>query len=182
MKIIETPIPDLLIIEPKIFGDSRGFFFEAFNLKLHQEFGLNYKFVQDNVSLSKRGTLRGLHFQYGNFAQTKLVSVLKGEVFDVAVDLRPNSTTFKKYYSVYLSEQNHRQFLIPRGFAHGFLVTSDEAIFCYKCDNYYSPENDGGIRYDDPEIAIQWPIINTNFILSSKDENQPLTNQIIHKL
>lgn len=166
----KTGIDGVYIIEPKLFGDNRGYFMETYNKKDFDEAGLKYDFVQDNESKSKKGVLRGLHFQ-NNHPQAKLVRVLDGEVYDVAVDLRKNSPTYGKYVGVYLSSENKRQFLIPRGFAHGFLVLSETATFCYKCDEFYHPEDEGGIMWNDPSIGIKWPKVD-NIILSEKDKNR----------
>lgn len=175
-KIEKTFIPDLLVIEPKVFGDNRGYFLESFNERDFLASGININFIQDNESFSSKGVLRGLHFQ-NKHSQAKLVRVIKGEVFDVAVDLRKDSPTYKKYYGVVLSDTNKKQFLIPKGFAHGFLVLSDSAIFQYKCDDYYHPEDEGGFRYDDPTIGIEWPIID-KLILSEKDLKLPYFKDI----
>lgn len=149
-------IEGLCVIIPAVHGDSRGYFMETYSARDMEEAGLNINFVQDNQSMSTKGVLRGLHFQK-NYPQTKLVRVIKGEVFDVAVDLRADSATYGKYYGVLLTENNKKQFLIPRGFAHGFLVLSDTAEFCYKCDDFYHPNDEGGLAWNDPEIGIQWP-------------------------
>jgi dTDP-4-dehydrorhamnose 3,5-epimerase len=169
-KFIETPIEDLYIIEPTVFGDHRGYFMETYNEKEFKEACLDMKFVQDNQSKSKKGVLRGLHFQY-KYPQGKLVRVIKGEVFDVAVDLRKNSKTYGKWYGVILSEENKRQFYVPEGFAHGFLVLSDEAEFTYKCTDFYHPEDEGGVLWNDPDIGINWPLEDIEeVILSEKDK------------
>ncbi|MBR3204311.1 dTDP-4-dehydrorhamnose 3,5-epimerase [Candidatus Saccharibacteria bacterium] len=168
----KTPIKDVYIITPKVFGDDRGYFMETFSDKDFKKNGLDYTFVQDNQSSSRKGVLRGLHFQKSH-PQAKLVRVLKGEVYDVAVDLRLGSETYGKYVGVLLSEENKKQLLIPRGFAHGFLVVSETAEFAYKCDDFYHPEDEGGIRYDDPEINISWPKIEGELILSEKDKSHP---------
>jgi len=169
-KFIKTPIEDLYIIEPTVFGDYRGYFMETYNAKEFKEAGLDMKFVQDNQSKSKKGVLRGLHFQY-KYPQGKLVRVIKGEVFDVAVDLRKNSKTYGKWHGVILSEENKRQFYVPEGFAHGFLVLSDEAEFTYKCTDFYHPEDEGGILWNDPDIGIKWPLEDIEeVILSEKDK------------
>jgi dTDP-4-dehydrorhamnose 3,5-epimerase len=149
-------IEGLCVIEPAIHGDSRGYFMETYSQRDMEENGINITFVQDNQSMSTKGVLRGLHFQK-NFSQTKLVRVIKGSVFDVAVDLRSGSDTYGKWYGIELTEENKKQFLIPRGFAHGFLVLSDAAEFCYKCDDFYHPNDEGGIAWNDPEIGIEWP-------------------------
>ncbi len=167
----ETEIKDLYIIDVKTYGDHRGYFMETYKQANFEEAGLHYTFVQDNQSSSRKGVLRGLHFQK-TFPQAKLVRVLKGEVFDVAVDLRADSATYGKWAGVLLSEENKRQFLIPRGFAHGFLVTSDYAEFAYKCDELYHPEDEGGILYNDPDIAVAWPEVG-ELILSEKDKRNP---------
>lgn len=169
---IPTKIKDVYIIEPKLFGDDRGYFMETYSKSAFLEAGLKYTFVQDNQSRSKQGVLRGLHFQKTH-PQAKLVRVLSGEVFDVAVDLRKGSETYGKWVGVTLSEKNHKQFLIPRGFAHGFLVLSETAEFAYKCDDFYHPEDEGGIIYNDPEIGITWPELNVEFLLSEKDVKHP---------
>lgn len=169
MKLTLTPIKDLVIIEPKVFGDERGYFYEAYNKNTFHELGLDYDFVQDNQSFSRKGVLRGLHFQK-NYPQAKLVRVIEGEVFDVAVDLRKGSPTYGKWYGVVLSGENKKMFMIPRGFAHGFLVLSDTAIFSYKCDDFYHPNDEGGIIYNDPTIGVEWPKLDCEFVLSEKDK------------
>ena len=166
-----TKIKDVYIIEPKLFGDERGYFMETYNEGAFREAGLNYTFVQDNQSSSKKGVLRGLHFQKIH-SQAKLVRVLKGEVFDVAVDLRKGSETYGQWVGVLLSEENHKQLMIPRGFAHGFVVVSDHAEFAYKCDDLYHPEEEGGIMYNDPDVAIEWPEVG-ELTLSEKDQKHP---------
>ncbi|HBN02275.1 MAG TPA: dTDP-4-dehydrorhamnose 3,5-epimerase [Rikenellaceae bacterium] len=172
MNIIKTEIEGLLIIEPRIFTDSRGYFFESFNQReFEQHIAVN--FVQDNESKSSYGVVRGLHFQKGVHAQSKLVRVVVGKVLDVALDLRVGSKTFGKYFAVELSEENHRQLYIPKGFAHGFSVLSEEVIFQYKCDNYYCPESEGAIAWDDPDLGIDWKIPSDRIILSEKDRNHP---------
>lgn len=173
MNIITASIKDLVIIEPQVFGDERGYFFESHNEKKFKDAGLNYHFIQDNESSSRFGTLRGLHFQKGNAAQAKLVRVVAGEVLDVAVDLRAGSPTFGKAETVILSAENKRMLLIPRGFAHGFVVLSEQAIFQYKCDNFYDPKMEAGIRWDDPQLAIDWRIPKDKVILSPKDTALP---------
>ena len=167
-KFIKTEIEDLFIIEPQIFGDDRGYFFETYKKKEFDDAGLIYNFVQDNQSKSKKGVLRGLHFQK-KYPQAKLVRVLEGEVFDVAVDLRKGSETYGKYVGVILSENNKRMFMIPRGFAHGFVVLSEKATFCYKCDELYHPEDEDGIMWNDPDVGIVWPY-NDEPLLSEKDK------------
>lgn len=171
-ELIDTPIKDLYVIKPKVFGDNRGFFLETYQKKDFETLGLKYDFVQDNHSKSKKGVLRGLHYQK-NYPQAKCVRVIVGEVFDVAVDLRKDSPTYGKWYGVRLSAENKLMLMIPRGFAHGFLVLSDEAEFMYKCDEYYHPEDEGGIIYNDPDINIEWPHIDTEILLSEKDKKHP---------
>ena len=172
MKVVSTDIEDLFIIEPQVFGDSRGWFMESWSQKKMEEAGLFYNFVQDNHSFSAiKGTLRGLHFQKGSSSQAKLVRCVKGAVFDVAVDLRKNSKTYKKWVGCVLSEENKKQFLIPRGFAHGFLTLTDNVEFVYKADNYYDPQADRNIIWNDEEINIDWGIENP--ILSEKDKKAP---------
>ncbi len=173
---IKTEIKDLYIIEPTIFGDNRGYFMETYSEQAFKEAGLDYTFVQDNQSSSRKGVLRGLHFQVKH-PQAKLVRVLKGEVFDVAVDLRKASPTYGKWVGVFLSEDNKRQLLIPRGFAHGFMVVSEQAEFVYKCDEFYHPEDESGIIWNDPDIAIDWPNIE-EAILSEKDKKLLKLSQI----
>lgn len=168
MKVREFGIEGLKLIEPKVFGDSRGFFKESWNQKVYEEIGIKDFFVQDNLSFSQKGVLRGLHLQNPN-PQGKLVSVLQGEVFDVAVDIRKGSPTFGKWEGVYLSSENHFQFWVPPGFAHGFLVCSETALFTYKCTEFYSPSSEFGIRWDDPDIGIAWPELKERK-LSEKDE------------
>ena len=172
LNFIKTDIDGVFIIEPKVFGDNRGYFMETYNENDFKEEGLEIKFVQDNQSASRKGVLRGLHFQK-TFPQTKLVRVISGEVFDVAVDLRRDSDTYGKWVGVVLSAENKKQFLIPKGFAHGFLVLSDHAEFVYKCDDFYHPEDEGGIMWNDPDIGIDWPSID-GVILSEKDTKNPL--------
>ncbi|HBD1512960.1 TPA: dTDP-4-dehydrorhamnose 3,5-epimerase, partial [Escherichia coli] len=172
MNVIETEIPDVLIFEPKVFGDERGFFFESFNQKVFEEaVGRKVNFVQDNHSRSVKGVLRGLHFQIRPYSQAKLVRCVKGEVYDVAVDIRPESSTYCKWVGVFLSAQNKKQLWIPEGFAHGFVVVSDEAEFLYKTTNYYMPSAEGCIRWDDPALNIDWPMKTNELILSDKDKN-----------
>ena len=173
MNVIKTDIEGVVIIEPKVFGDERGYFFESFSQPLFDKLVRPVKFVQDNESKSRYGVLRGLHFQKGQHAQSKLVRVVKGRVLDVAVDIRKGSPTFGKYVAVELTEDNHRQFFIPRGFAHGFSVLSEEAIFQYKCDNLYAPESEGSIIWNDPEIGIDWGLTAEDVVLSAKDMCHP---------
>ncbi|MEL6658511.1 MAG: dTDP-4-dehydrorhamnose 3,5-epimerase [Bacteroidota bacterium] len=174
MPFIETPIADLLIFEPNVWQDERGYFFESYNEQTFTAAGLTYRFVQDNEAKSTKGVLRGLHFQKGEAAQAKLVRVTEGEVFDVAVDIRPNSSTYGQWYGTILSVENKRQLLVPRGFAHGYLVMTDTAVFNYKCDNFYVREAEGGIRYDDPKIGVAWPVLDIPYQLSPKDEEWAL--------
>jgi dTDP-4-dehydrorhamnose 3,5-epimerase len=176
-KFMETEIKGLYVIEQKVFTDDRGYFMETYNEKVFIEEGLKTKFVQDNQSKSKRGVLRGLHFQKKH-PQGKLVRVIKGEVFDVAVDLRKNSPTFKKWYGCVLSEVNRMQMYVPKGFAHGFLVLSEEAEFAYKCTDFYHPEDECGYLWNDPDFNIQWPLENIEeLLLSEKDKNYLLFNE-----
>ena len=175
MNFIKTNIPDVIIIEPKVHGDSRGYFVETFRGdKLEEFLGFKIKFCQDNESKSSKGVLRGLHYQLPPFAQTKLVRVIEGTVLDVAVDIRKNSPTFGQHIAVELSGENKKQLLIPRGFAHGFVVLSETCTFAYKVDNYYSLECDRGIAFDDVELAINWQIPHDKLQLSAKDTTQPL--------
>jgi dTDP-4-dehydrorhamnose 3,5-epimerase len=173
MKVFETPLKDLYIIEPQLFEDSRGYFFEAYNQRKLEQQGITAKLIQDNQSKSACGVIRGLHFQQNPKSQTKLVRCLDGIIFDVAVDCRIGSPTFKKWFGVELSAENKKQLYIPKGFAHGFSVLSETAIVFYKCDEYYAPECDGGILYNDPELGIDWKIPLDKIILSDKDKNLP---------
>lgn len=173
MNIIKTDIPEVVIVEPRVFGDNRGYFFESFSERDFAAAVREVKFVQDNESMSCYGVVRGLHFQKPPHAQSKLVRVVKGRVLDVAVDIRKGSPTFGQHVAVELSEENHRQLFIPRGFAHGFAVLSDHAVFQYKCDDYYAPETEGAIAWDDPEIGIDWKIPEDKVILSPKDAAHP---------
>ena len=169
MTITKTPIADLLIIEPKVFQDDRGYFMESFKSSLIEQYLPEIHFIQDNESKSTYGVLRGIHFQKPPFAQTKLVRVIEGEVLDVAVDLRTKSPTYGKYFSIILSGDNKKQFLIPKGFGHGFAVLSESAIFSYKVDNEYHPECDSGIRFDDKDLGIDWDLNHSDIVLSNKD-------------
>ena len=173
MKIIDTNIPDVKIVEPDVFGDSRGYFFESWNSVKYADNGINCQWVQDNESSSSYGVLRGLHYQAAPYTQAKLVRVIAGKVLDVAVDIRKNSPTFGKYAAVELSGENKRQLFVPRGFAHGFAVLSEEAVFQYKSDNYYAPESEGAIAWNDPAIGIDWQLPMSDIILSAKDTNNP---------
>ena len=178
MEIIKTPSEGLLVIEPKIFGDSRGYFFESFS---ERDFAAKVgavRFVQDNESKSCYGVIRGLHFQKPPFAQSKLVRVVYGAVLDVAVDIRPGSPTFGQHFSVELTGENHRQFFVPKGFAHGFSVLSEEVVFQYKCDEFYHPEAEGAIAWDDPDLAIDWRIPAADAILSEKDKHHPTLSEL----
>ena len=169
----KTAIEGVYIIEPRVFNDARGYFFEAWKKEEFEEQIGKVEFIQDNESKSSRGVLRGLHYQKGACSQAKLVRVIKGRVLDVAVDIRRSSPTFGQHIMVELSDENKRQFFIPRGFAHGFLVLSDEAIFTYKVDNPYAPQADGGIRWNDPELGIEWPIVADEVLTSEKDLRLP---------
>ena len=169
MDYIKTEIDGVWIIQPKVFNDARGYFFEAWKKEEFEQHVGRVDFIQDNESKSSYGVLRGLHYQKGDFSQAKLVRVIKGRVVDVAVDIRRNSPTFGKHVMVELSDENKRQFFIPRGFAHGFLVLSDEAVFTYKVDNPYAPQSEASIRFDDPDLAIKWPIDVNDVLTSAKD-------------
>ena len=173
INVIETKIPGVVIIEPKVFGDERGYFFESWSQKDFDEKVRPIKFVQDNESKSCYGVLRGLHFQKGKDSQSKLVRVVKGTVLDVAVDIRKGSPTFGQHVAVELSADNHRQFFIPKGFAHGFAVLSEEAVFQYKCDSLYAPQSEGAIAWDDPDLGIDWKVPSDKVILSAKDKVHP---------
>ena len=179
MNIIETNIEGVIIIEPRLFEDERGYFFESFNQKEFQEKVCKTTFIQDNESKSSYGVIRGLHFQKPPFAQSKLVRGVKGSVLDVAVDIRKGSPTFGQHVAVELTEDNHRQFFIPRGFAHGFSVLSKEVIFQYKCDNFYAPQSEGAIAWDDPDLGIDWQISIDEILLSEKDKSHPKLAEII---
>ncbi|NLX81431.1 MAG: dTDP-4-dehydrorhamnose 3,5-epimerase [Proteiniphilum sp.] len=179
MKIIKTNIEGLLIIEPTIFEDSRGYFMESFSQKEFQNIVGKIDFVQENESKSKYGVVRGLHFQQGEYAQAKLVRVVIGSVLDVAVDIRVGSPTFGQHLAIELSEDNKRQLFIPRGFAHGFSVLSEEAIFQYKCDNYYNPQSEGAILWNDPQLNIDWKIPQENILLSDKDKTNNLLSTLL---
>lgn len=174
MEVIKTGIDGVFIIEPKVFGDARGYFFESFNAKeFAEKTGRHITFVQDNESSSRYGVLRGLHFQLPPYTQSKLVRVVKGRVIDVVVDIRKGSPTYGKYEMCELTEENHRQFFVPKGMAHGFAVLSETAIFQYKCDDFYHPEAEGAIAWNDPDIAINWPVPTADIILSEKDKHHP---------
>ncbi|MDR6404767.1 MULTISPECIES: dTDP-4-dehydrorhamnose 3,5-epimerase [Chryseobacterium] len=174
MKIKSTPLKDCYIIEPTIFEDERGYFFEKFNEQKFEELtGMNGHFVQDNISKSSYGVLRGLHLQKGEHSQAKLVSCLDGKVWDVAVDLRENSPTFGQWFGIELTDENKLQLYIPRGFGHGFSVLSDTAVFAYKCDNFYNKESEGSVKYNDPDLNIDWKVKKEDVVLSEKDQNAP---------
>jgi dTDP-4-dehydrorhamnose 3,5-epimerase len=180
MKIITTSIEGILIIEPNIFKDKRGFFMETYNRHRYNAFGINTTFVQDNLSYSQKNTLRGLHFQIKH-PQAKLIQVISGEIFDVAVDLRHSSATFGKWTGIHLSDDNRRQVFIPEGFAHGFCVLSDVALFYYKCSDFYAPDDEGGIIWSDPDIGIEWPVETP--IISEKDNQfQKLSGLVAEEL
>jgi dTDP-4-dehydrorhamnose 3,5-epimerase len=180
MKVLSTHIPGLLIIEPRIFDDKRGFFYESYNNSVLLKHGVDIHFVQDNHSASQYGVLRGLHYQLKPFAQTKLVRVIRGKVLDVAVDIRKGSPTYGQHLTLELSAENKKQMLVPQGFAHGFVVLSDEAEFLYKCDNYYKKDAEGGIRFDDPTLNIDWGIPKADVILSEKDAELPFLMDAVH--
>ena len=173
MEIVKTDIEGVVIIEPKVFGDARGYFFESFSERDFTSGVRQVRFVQDNESKSRYGVVRGLHFQLPPYAQSKLVRVVQGSVLDVAVDIRKGSPTYGKHVAVELSGENHRQLFIPRGFAHGFSVLSDEVVFQYKCDNFYAPSAEGALAWDDPELGIDWRIPADAVLLSGKDRNHP---------
>jgi dTDP-4-dehydrorhamnose 3,5-epimerase len=177
MEIVEKVLTDAFVLKPRVFKDDRGYFYESFNEKVFESLtGVKVDFIQDNQSYSSKGTLRGFHFQKGDAAQAKLVRVIKGSAYDFAVDLRPDSPTFKQWYGVELTEDNHLQFFIPRGFAHAFVALEHDTIFQYKVDNYYSSVNDGGVIWNDEELAITWPEFKLE--LSEKDKNLPKLNQL----
>lgn len=182
MNVIKTVIDGLVIIEPRVFGDSRGYFFESFSERDFKREVADVDFVQDNESKSSYGVVRGLHFQRPPYAQAKLVRVVKGKVLDVAVDLRKGSPTFGHHVAVELSEDNHRQMFIPRGFAHGFSVLSDEVIFQYKCDNFYAPQSEGAVAWDDPDLGIDWKVPADKALLSDKDRKHPRLRDILGEL
>ena len=174
MNVIKTEIPGVLIIEPRVFNDARGYFFESYSQRVFNEEVAPVAFVQDNESKSSYGVLRGLHFQKPPYAQSKLVRVIRGRVLDVAVDIRVGSPTYGKWVSCELTEDNHRQFFIPQGFAHGFSVLSETALFQYKCDNFYHPESEGAIIWNDPQLIIDWQLPEKDILLSDKDRLNPL--------
>ncbi|MBN8685070.1 MAG: dTDP-4-dehydrorhamnose 3,5-epimerase [Chitinophagales bacterium] len=173
MPFFPTPIEGLIVFEPAVFSDERGYFFESYNRRTWEQAGIQCDFVQDNQARSTRGVLRGLHYQSGEMAQAKLVRVVEGEVLDVAVDLRPDSATYGQWYGIRLSAENKKQLFVPRGFAHGYLVLSETAEFAYKCDNFYSKAHEGGLRYDDPKVGIDWGFDLSQVIVSEKDKELP---------
>lgn len=180
MTIVKTEIEGVFVVEPRVFGDSRGYFFESFNQRdFAQQTGINVSFVQDNESCSHYGVVRGLHFQLPPYAQSKLVRVVEGRVLDVAVDIRRNSPTYGQHVAVELSAENKRQFFLPKGFAHGFAVLSETAIFQYKCDDYYHPEAEGAIAWDDPTLAIDWKVAAADVLLSEKDRHHQRFNDFV---
>ena len=173
MNFTATDIPGLIVIEPKVFEDSRGYFYEAYNEKTFTASGIEYRFVQDNQSKSSYGVIRGLHYQLNPFAQTKLIRILHGEILDVALDIRKGSPTYGKHFSIRLSAENHKQLLIPPGFAHGFAVLSAQALVLYKCDQFYNKETEAGIRFNDPSLSIDWSVDVKKAIVSEKDISLP---------
>lgn len=179
MKVLDTGIEGLKIIEPDVFHDERGYFFESYNAERYAAAGITTMFVQDNESKSQKGVVRGLHWQTGAASQTKLVRVVRGAVLDVAVDLRKDSQTYGRHYAAKLTAENKKQFLIPRGFAHGFIVLEDDTVFAYKCDNVYDKSAERGMRFDDPALGIEWPEIGVPLILSEKDRNQSLFKDVL---
>lgn len=181
MKLSETGIEGLVVLEPKLFGDERGYFMESYNKNILTELGLNYDFIQDNQSKSRFGVLRGLHYQNPPYAQTKLIRVLHGKILDVAVDIRPSSTTYLKHFSIELTEENKKQLLVPKGFAHGFVVLSETAEILYKCDEFYHPEYEGGLHYNSPELNIDWKVPSSQIVLSDKDAKNPDVGNMINK-
>ena len=178
MEVIAAEIPDVKIVIPDVFRDSRGYFVETYNAERYAKAGIAANFVQDNESQSSRGVLRGLHWQAGAHSQAKLVRVIRGAVWDVAVDIRKGSPTFGKYVSCELTAENGRQFFVPRGFAHGFVVLEDDTLFSYKCDNLYCKESERGMKFDDPALGIAWPDVGCDFLLSEKDTRHPLLENI----
>ncbi|QAA82202.1 dTDP-4-dehydrorhamnose 3,5-epimerase [Aequorivita sp. H23M31] len=183
MKLLKTPLKDCFILEPTVYKDKRGIFYETYNQKLFEKItGLNIQFVQDNQSVSTRGVLRGLHFQHGEMAQAKLVTVVKGKVLDIVVDIRKNSETFGKSFSIILDDVDHRQLFVPKGFAHGFITLSKESIFSYKCDNFYDGAFEGGIKFDDATLALDWHLPKEAFIISEKDMGLPSFEEAVSLL
>lgn len=181
IEITKTEAEGLFVIKPKVFNDSRGYFVETYNLNTFKKHGLTHIFVQDNQSFSQRGTLRGLHFQLSPYAQTKLVRVIQGEILDVVVDLRKDSKTFKKVFYQELSEENGLQFLVPKGFAHGFVVLSETALVAYKCDDFYAPSHDGGIAFNDPDLKIDWCLPANQLVVSEKDKKHPTLKEYLNR-
>ncbi|MDA3865696.1 MAG: dTDP-4-dehydrorhamnose 3,5-epimerase [Salinivirgaceae bacterium] len=181
MNIIKTPISDLLIIEPRVFGDERGYFYESYNKKQYEDNHLPYNFIQDNQAYSEFGVLRGLHYQHPPHAQTKLIRVIHGEIIDVVVDLRKSSPTFGRWYKVRLTGDNHRQLLVPKGFAHGYVVLSEKCLVQYKCDDYYHPEVEGGINPFDGALNIDWELPYEKVKLSDKDKIHPSLKDCVNK-
>ena len=177
MPFLKTAIQDLIIFEPQVWGDERGYFYESYNKQTFEAAGINADFVQDNQALSSVGVLRGLHYQIGDMAQAKLVRSIQGDVLDVVVDIRPDSVTYGQHFTILLTEENKRQLFVPRGFAHGYVVLSETAIFAYKCDNFYSKAHEGGLLYNDPTLNIDWQIDLSKALLSEKDLVQPLFGQ-----
>lgn len=183
MKIQKSPLKDCFILEPKVFQDKRGIFYETYNQKIFEKItGLKIRFVQDNQSISTKGVLRGLHFQYGEMAQAKLINVVKGKVLDIVVDIRPDSETYGKSFSIILDDVDHRQLFVPRGFAHGFITLSEESIFSYKCDNFYDGAFEGGIKFDDATLALDWHLPKEAFIISEKDMGLPSFEEAVSLL
>ena len=178
MNIIKTEFPGLIIIEPKVFGDARGYFFESYNAKMMSDAGIQTEFRQDNQSFSKYGVIRGLHFQRHPHSQTKLIRALEGTIYDVALDLRKGSPTFGKWFGLELSAENKRQLFIPQGFAHGFSVLSEQATIFYKCDNFYHPQSEGGVLYNDPALCIDWKVDAAKTVVSDRDKILPAFSQI----
>ena len=178
MNAVQTEIPGLLLLEPRVFGDERGYFFESWNRDAYRSAGIDCDFLQDNESKSRFGVLRGLHYQAAPYTQAKLVRVISGAVLDVAVDIRAGSPTYGKHIAVELSGENKRQLFIPRGFAHGFAVLSEEVVFAYKCDNFYMPSHERGIAFDDPDLAIDWRVKPDRWILSPKDTRHPRLSEM----
>ena len=178
MNVIETEIPDVKIVEPDRFGDARGWFCETYNAGRYRKFGIDADFVQDNESFSSKGVVRGLHWQAAPSTQAKLVHVIHGAVWDVAVDIRKGSPTYGKCVAEVLSSENRRQLYIPRGFAHGFIVLEDNTLFSYKCDNFYDPKSERGMRFDDPALGIKWPDVGAEIVLSEKDRRHPFFKDI----
>lgn len=179
LEIVRTEFKDLLIVTPKVFQDDRGYFFESYNLKRFTDHGLATEFIQDNQSFSKKGTLRGLHFQYGKEAQAKLVRAVQGKILDVVVDLRKEQPTFGKYFSIELTNENNKQLFVPRGFAHGFVVLSETALVQYKCDNYYAPQSECGIHFADSDLRIDWQLPANEVMLSEKDKKNLSFQEVV---